>query len=178
MRRGVTVVELMMAVLIGAILAVAVTRLLSGGMRISQKGAAHLTTVQNAGILLSRIERDLERAVQADPGPGGSMILRLLSPAGEVAASYRPAAGGLGVTRTVTGSGAEAGDEGEGHTFARGLPTVLRWRRATVEGSVGFFVTVTVSSGPEGGETHTLERFILCRNDPATRARLTTGWTW
>jgi len=58
-RNGVTLLELMMAVFIGSLLSVALTRLLSSGLKISQKGASHLTNVQNASILLGQIGRDL-----------------------------------------------------------------------------------------------------------------------
>lgn len=199
-RRAVTLIEVMLAVVIGAVLSVALTRLLSSGMRISQKGAAQLTNVQNAAILAAQIERDLERADTLTPGPDadGAMTLEILTPTGPARVIYRltpnrdgvsrifqaaatggPAGGSTPAPTPVPpGPPATGGADGPVHVFCRGMFTGLQWRWAEVGGRVGLSVRIIVRTAMTGGEEFRLQRFYHCPNLPDNRSRTTGDWLW
>ena len=70
-KRGVTLIEATICVLVGSIVMLAASKMLSSGMRTSTKGAALLTNVQNVSILVAQIEEDVQRAFNVSFGPSG-----------------------------------------------------------------------------------------------------------
>ncbi len=63
-RKAITLVELLIAIAIGAVLLVALLHLFASGMKGSAKGMAHQANMQTASILMSQIEYDLLRATK------------------------------------------------------------------------------------------------------------------
>lgn len=63
-RRGFTLIEVSIGVIISAIILVGLMNLFSSGMRGSTKGLAHQANMESASILMSQIEYDLLRATE------------------------------------------------------------------------------------------------------------------
>ena len=181
-RRGFTLVEIVMAVLLGSLLFLVLTRLLSGGVRITQKGSSHLTNAQAAAILLGQVESDLGLALTLET-PAGSGPVEEFKIQAAISSSnaalpqqslivYQPAPASLGVDR-------RQGDT-EPHRFCAGLHTRLTLRRVSVpaSGHQGCLVEVRVKTPPQGTEEAVFSRFIPCPNLPANREAATPGWTF
>lgn len=183
--RGFTLIEIVMAVLLGSILFLALTRLLSSGMRVSQKGSSHLTNMQSAAILLSQIESDLALAVELDTGgagtPGASVETFALKAALQTSNAsvpqslplkYQPSDGHLGFERRQA--------EAEPYRFCAGLQTRVTLRRVVVPatGHLGALIEVRVKTPPLGTEEAVVARFVPCPNLPANRDLAAPGWTW
>ncbi len=180
--RGFTLIEIVMAVLLGSILFLALTRLLSSGMRVSQKGSSHLTNMQSAAILLSQIESDLALAVALDAGTAASAVDTFsleaaVSPSNSgvpqsVVLKYQPAAQHLGYERRQA--------DAEPYRFCSGLLTRVTLRRVVVPttGHQGALVEVRIKTPPHGSEEAVVSRFVPCPNLPTNRTRAAPGWTW
>ncbi|HNV70774.1 MAG TPA: prepilin-type N-terminal cleavage/methylation domain-containing protein [Candidatus Ozemobacteraceae bacterium] len=185
---GFTLIEIVTAVLLGSILFLALTQLLSSGMRVSQKGSSHLTNMQAAAILLSQIESDLALAVELDTGatsaPGAAdtpvevfSIKIAVSPSNvatphTLLLKYQPSESRLGFERRQA--------DAEPYRFCAGLQTQVTLRRVVVPttGHRGALIEVRVKTPPLGTEETVVARFVPCHNLPANRALAAPGWTW
>ncbi|MFZ2960705.1 MAG: prepilin-type N-terminal cleavage/methylation domain-containing protein [Candidatus Ozemobacteraceae bacterium] len=171
-KRGVTLAEVMVAVLIGSILSLAVTLIFSGSVRMTQKGTSHLTNIQNAAILMTQIEQDLERGtVFSSPantaGLSTQLEVKLEDETGVSPAMYSPAPENKGYNRTF---------QNTTHTFCRGLYVDLQFQKTQIQGKTGFFVKIKVRGIQASGEENTLQRFIYCQNFPENRKKVTFNW--
>lgn len=176
--RGVTLIEISMAVLIGAILSLAVTRIFSSGIKISQKGSSHLTNMQNASILMSQLEQDLCRAIEFfNLEPGGESAnkieMKILSEDGERKVSYFLLDDKTGVRRTVAGG---AGTP-QSYVFCRNLKVEF-FISAKEGNSLGFSAIVMVRTLAKSSEEAVLRRFIFCPNLPKNRNKVTGVWIY
>ena len=178
-RVGVTLIEIMICVLIGSIIVYAASRLLSGGLKTSAKGTAHLTLVQSSTILMSQIEDDLHRThqivVPAQDAVADSAQFETWETDGSgkpvrVMVSYLPnsAAGGKGFIR-------RRGD-GEEHVFCRGMLVEAKFTHVLTNdtGRVGMVVALTTRSLPPADEEFQLNRFIFCNDHPRNGSG--AGW--
>ncbi len=157
-RRGVTLSEILIATLIGSLLSLAITRLMTSGIRISHKGSSHLTNVQNAAILMSRMEQDIERAGRIDLPREDEMVIEMKEGPGKARVAYGPAPENLGYTRTFTPVG--DGSPPRVHPFARDLNVHVKIRGQAIGARRAYFVEILVSSHPSGTEEHVLKRLI------------------
>lgn len=185
--RGVTLVEMMVAVLLGSLMLMAITRIFSGGVRMTQKGSSHLTLAQGAGMLMAQVEKDLTLAVSLPEGSSGLSWKAAgnLEGMGQVATMsiqyeilpFKPG----GVRRRAVPLSAKAGTENT-HTYCAGLDARLELRRVDVGSRAcrGYVVTISVKtdSGVAGGESLELRRFIFCYNLPANHQTLSGYWRW
>ncbi|MDD2623700.1 MAG: type II secretion system protein, partial [Candidatus Riflebacteria bacterium] len=71
MKKGLTLIEICIGVVIVSLLMVTVMKLLGTGMSGSQKGLSHLANMEAASILMSQIEYDLMRAYELTDPPVG-----------------------------------------------------------------------------------------------------------
>lgn len=191
--RGFTLVETMVAVLLGSLLLMAVTKIFSGGVRMTQKGSSHLTLAQGAGMLMAQIEKDLTSAVTL---PEAGLAWKMAGNVGEkgriatMAVQYEllpDKPGGVRRKAAPESSGSPAaGSPAAGtpviHTFCSGLATSLELKSADVGSrkARGYVVTIKVqgNSGVAGGESLELRRFIFCYNLPANHQMLNGYWRW
>jgi prepilin-type N-terminal cleavage/methylation domain-containing protein len=179
-RTGVTMIELLMALLIGSILSLAITRILSVTFAVSVKGSSHLTNAQNAAVLLARLEDDLSQAVQilSDDTNPEALQLKIISLKGEESVSYLPASEHRGTVRTAGIAGAAEGGGGtQTSTYCRGLPTQVRFQPQLIDGRQVFFVEISVQS-PKGLETYRVRRLFYCSNLAQNKALITGDWNW
>lgn len=177
---GVTLIEIMICVLVGSILIYAASRLLSGGLKTSAKGTAHLNLVQATTILMSQIEDDLHRASRIIvPGQNakdstaqieawetdstGKPILTTVS--------YLPGPGGKGFTRRRS-----VGGGSEEHVFCRGMLTTASFTSVLTNDTarIGMVATLYSRVPAPGNEDFLLTRFIYC-SDHASNS-LPIGW--
>ncbi len=179
--RGVTLTETLMAVLVGSILSLAVTRLFTSGIQMTQKGTSHLTNVQNAAILMTQIERDLERtekilALETKAGGEAQVQFEIISNEGRMNVSYRPAPGNLGYIRAqdkIKGSG---GGETVSHTYCKGLQARVSMALTKIDETTGVSVSIFVKTMTGSGEEEILRRFVFCPNLLENRIITTFGW--
>lgn len=154
-------VELMVAVLIGATVVFAGSRLLSSGLQSFRKSTSTLTLTQAVGILLENLAADIRRSrgFATDQGrlrldttgwDGGRVIDQKIE--------YAVSANGLGVDRTVAG--------GEVHPFCRGL-RVRNLMFSRPLGERGILVEVEVSVPPLHKESIRCKRFYFAEAHPA-----------
>ncbi len=180
-RRGLTLAEIAVSVLLGAIVLLAASQMLSSGMKTSTKGSAHLTNVQATSLLMSQIEEDVQRAVDVsfnppgNPEPSAKFVI-LEEQGGKVATCaiiYERAGDPQGIKRTRDPGGGAAS---EVHAFCRGLKVLdCSFTRLDLEDRrIGFKVVLKTGTYPTGSEEFTLERFILCRNHASNSISL--GW--
>lgn len=172
-RRAVTLIEVMVAVLVGGILSVALTRLLTSTIRVSQKGSSHLTNVQAAAILVARLEIDLVQAESVTITPDGGLDLAVRSGAGPVPVRYRPGEDQIGYIRRAPAA-APGGEEA--HPYARDQKVEVVLTPAATPPRRGFFLEVKVRSHPSGAEEHVIRRFIYPTMLPENREQDSLGW--
>lgn len=178
-RRAVTLLETLIAVGVGALLVIGLTRVLTGSLRSSLLGSNRLTNAQNAAVLLNQLEHDLALALALDVPTEGEGVaqLRLPRPSGPPL----PELGRVVLWRPgEDGKGCRRDEDGVAHLFAPGLLVQVRLRRFTVpeSGLLACDVAVSVRSWPGGGEEETLRRVVLCRNLVANRERADRGYSW
>jgi len=180
--RGVTLIEIMICVLVGSILIYAASRLLSGGMKTSVKGTAHLNLVQATTILMSQIEDDLHRAAKIVVPAQNAIDSTAQFESWETDTSGKPflssisyfpnsGSGGKGFARRRV-----VGGSTEEHVFCRGMITVASFTSVLTNdtGRVGMVASLHSRSPPPGDEEFLLTRFIYC-NDHASNS-LPVGW--
>lgn len=177
--KGFTLIEICVSVLIGSIILIALTKMLSGGMKSSQKGAAHLTNLQTTAILLTQIESDLQQAVDLSNMSLGtfenSAKIGILQATGagvsEVSVIYQVAPDAKGVTRTYT-----EGSSTKSHTFCKGLMILnCQFKLLHLPNSrVGFWVNLKTGTPPKGTEEFEIKRFFWCPNHASNSQFL--GW--
>ncbi|NLI76454.1 MAG: prepilin-type N-terminal cleavage/methylation domain-containing protein [Candidatus Riflebacteria bacterium] len=177
-RRGFTLVEIIIGLVLASLLLAMLSRLLSWGLRSSVKGTAHLSNVQAAAILLGQLEQDIQRARSVQAEPAGSDILRLaigeedldgrlIRPFPEVI--YEGQAGRPGLARRRTPPGGSTME----YVFCRGLVVDHAkdqpfFRRVDFPGGrLGVRVCLQVVAPPPGKETFEIERLIFCGNASA-----------
>ncbi len=185
--RAMTLVEIAVSVLLGSVVMLAASRMLSSGMKTSTKGAAHLTNVQAVSVLMAQIEEDIQRAVDVSfltPGsPEPSMKIVILEDRNGKPASAtviyevvyeKPGDKTQVIKRTHTDNGGSGASEG--HPFCRGLQIVgCSFTRLDLQGDkVGFQVDIKVATPPNRSEEFEMQRFILCRNHASNSLAL--GW--
>jgi hypothetical protein len=166
----------MVAVLIGALISVALTRLFSSSLRQSLKGSSHLTNMQNAAVLLNQLEADLRRAVKVTASgesgrPASVLELSIPREGGERRIFYRPEAGNLGYARAISDA-----DGDRAHVFGRGLVVSAEFRPAVLGAGRGLFVDIRVKANATGGEEHRLHTFLYAPALPENRTAVTLGW--
>ncbi|NLI76450.1 MAG: hypothetical protein GX442_08415 [Candidatus Riflebacteria bacterium] len=174
-RRAMTLVEVVIGAVVGALILAFLGNLLSQGLRSSVKGASHLTNIQAGALLLAHCEADLQRARTVNVGSGG-MHLEVVEEVGAggvvcAAVSYELVPGGLGVRRRQSGGGPGDSDR----VLASGLLVTpvggqaIFTRTTLAEGRFGVLVRFEIATD-QGKETNRLERFIFCGNAPANAA--------
>ncbi|NLI78310.1 MAG: prepilin-type N-terminal cleavage/methylation domain-containing protein [Candidatus Riflebacteria bacterium] len=173
-RRAVTLIEVMVAVLVGGILSVALTRLLTSTIRVSQKGSSHLTNVQAAAILVARLEMDLVQAESVTITPDGGLDLAVRTGAGTMPVRYRPGEDQIGYIRRIPAAAAAGGEEA--HPYARDQKVEVTLTPAATPPRRGFFLEVRVRSHPSGAEEHVIRRFIYPTMLPENREQDSLGW--
>lgn len=179
-RRAFTLVEITISVLLGSIIIIALTRLLSKGMEQSTKGTAHLTNVQSTALLLSQIEDDIQRAVDLSGMSAGSeevsAVMEILEDSAtgltQTSVTYERNPSSQGLTRKrVPKSGPS--DE---HTFCRDLMVLgNKFTRIDLpDNRMGFRVYLKVGTPPKGTEVFEVNRFIYCSNHASNT--VVQGW--
>jgi len=181
-KRGVTLIEATICVLVGSIVMLAASKMLSSGMRTSTKGAALLTNVQNVSILMAQIEEDVQRAFNVSFGPSGipenslKMEIFFEDRSGGMATCtiiYEQAADGLGIERKRI---LDKGGSAEMHPFCKGLE-ILNCQFTKLEladDRLGYRVSIKVATRPNHNEEFRIDRFIPCRNHASNSFAL--GW--
>jgi len=182
-RHAVTVVELLVAAVIGAILSLAITKVFFSSVRVSQKGMEHLNNVQNASIVLTQIDQDLRRAdsLQLPPAdlPGGLLQIAGADEQGLLTVVYQSSPDGRGVMRRVSRVTAHsAADQTQSHLYCQGLPTTLTFEPVTINTCQTCRVSLRVSSAGPGGEEIALKRLFYLPNLPDNHRRVTCDWTY
>ncbi|HNV72072.1 MAG TPA: prepilin-type N-terminal cleavage/methylation domain-containing protein, partial [Candidatus Ozemobacteraceae bacterium] len=128
-RRAFTLIEIAIGVLIGSIVILAATKLLSGGLRSSTKGSSHLSIIQATSILMCQLDEDLKRTVVIDfpalnaKDPTARLEILERTPSGILATStitYQAGPSGTGIVRRRDPTGGTASE----HEFCRGFPVV------------------------------------------------------
>ncbi len=189
-RRGVTLIEVVVGLLIGSLLLLSLSRIFSEGFRISQKGSSHLTNMQAASILMAQIEQDLSAALLVEfPGSPDGPALKIgvpeiLDDPGRMATStilYERLPDKLGFMRKIippAGSGAG----GSEHIFCRGLITEVSFTpggsSAAPAPTEGISVEISTRTPPAGTEENRVKRFVYCLNLPPNHARMTGDWRY
>ncbi|NLI76460.1 MAG: hypothetical protein GX442_08465 [Candidatus Riflebacteria bacterium] len=176
-RRGFTLVETAVGVLLAALLLGIGFRLLSSGMRSSRQGFEVLTNLQAGTLLLSRIEADLQRARAVNAQPAGLRIevvddVRASGPViGVVTYQETPTRKGLG--RKKTGGRGPDEDHALFPEFeVRQDGNVPMFTEVLLaEGKYGVLVHLQVTGG---SETRRYEKLVFCGNDP--RNFTVPGW--
>ncbi|MFZ2957351.1 MAG: hypothetical protein WA705_10715 [Candidatus Ozemobacteraceae bacterium] len=181
-RRATTLIEIVISVLLGSILILAATKLLSGGLKTSSKGSAHLTIVQATTILMSQLEEDLRRASSIVVPVAGGVENQLQLEVWEIdATTGKPATStvyymqnldsskGFSRTREYLGSK-------EKHIFCRGLLTKGNFTHVVIAPTnrVGLSAAFQTHSYPAGEEEFLLTRFIFCQNHASNT--FAVGW--
>lgn len=183
-RHGVTLIEVMMAVAVGAILSLAVTRLFSSGIRISQKGSGHLTVLQSGAILMAQLEQDIARAdawnCPADLSlPDSEIALTIQTSEGKRSAKYSLLPDQSGVQRSEGPESATGGSPpDQTHVFCRGMNVDFTVKSHVVKHGLGFFIDLTVRTPQRKSEEANLRRFIFAPNLPENRRLANGNWLW
>lgn len=182
-RRGVTLTELLIAVLIGSVLSLAITRLFTSGIRITQKGTSHLTNIQNAAILMAQIEKDLERAEKMlsleTPKAGEAKAhLEIISPEGRLSVLYQPTGDRYGYRRDQSLIDGPGTGETISHLFCQGLLAHVSMQKSMIGEVTGVSIEIRVKSGTGSGEEETLKRFVFCPNLISNRRITTFDWKY
>lgn len=182
-KRAFTLVEIAVSVLIGAIVMLAASRLLSSGMKTSTKGAAHLTNVQNASMLMAQLEEDLQRAYNVSFAPAGvpenTVKMLIIEDRNGVATTsaviydfiYESGTKPRGIRRMR-----ESGGTQESHPFCKGLDILTcQFTRLDLDGGrIGYQISLKVGTPPSSTEEFELKRFVLCRNHASNTFQI--GW--
>lgn len=170
-RKGITLVEMVLGLIIISIIFVVVFNVFSIGLRGSNKGMAHLTIMEGAAILLSQIEYDLLRAsVVKDPAAGASdkdarWEILLDDSSGKGIIMYNLL--DEGIERTI-----DAGGKQHKYIYCRGLKVALKFQHVTLpdpanaQQKVGMWVELNVEA-PEKFATEekfSMKRLIICKN--------------
>ncbi|KAF1081233.1 MAG: hypothetical protein GQF41_2501 [Candidatus Rifleibacterium amylolyticum] len=170
-RRGITLAELAIGLIIVSIIFVAVFNIFSVGLRGSNKGMAHLTIMEGAAILLSQIEYDLLRAsLIKDPSAGSSdkdarweILIDDSSDKGIIMYNLLD----NGIERTVDVAGKQ-----HKYIYCRGLEVGLKFQHvtlpdpATAQQKVGMWVELSLKAPEKFGteEKFSMKRLIICKN--------------
>ncbi len=180
---GVTLIEIVFAIAIVLTVVLAISKLVTRGLKSSSKGAAHLTIVGSTGILLAQIEDDCRRATKiVNPPPGNpepNIQMEIvaeddggaLSP---MSITYDMGANGLGMRRTrapILANGT-MGTMAE-HDYCRGLTVAASFTHMVLPNNkVGVLVALRVSTTTS--ETFGIRRFVFCQNMASNTPVL--GW--
>lgn len=180
-RSAVTLIEAVLTILIGSILFIALTKIFSSGLMISQKGTSHLTNVQAASILMNQIEKDISLSTNFS-AEGDGFSCTIIDDFGAkcqmalATVKYQTFPDNIGITRTQDSSG----DKDRNHVFCEGLLVHVKWEKVQIPQNqkTGFFVEISTSKPPSGTEKNTLRRFIYCYNLETNRQKITKSWQW
>lgn len=170
-RKGITLIELVIGLIIVSIIFVVVFNIFSVGVRGSNKGIAHLTIMEGAAILLSQIEYDLLRAsLLQDPLPGvADKVARweipLDNPTGKATIMYNLLDNGVQRTEVVGGDQLK-------HVYCRGLKVDIQFRHVCLPDPtsslqrVGMWVELSVVAPEKFSTTEkfSMKRLIICKN--------------
>lgn len=176
-RTAFTMVEITISAMIGALILTAAFRLLSGSMRSTSKGSAHLTNVQTTNTLMAFIEFDAARTTDltgltpGTPENTVQMTVREGPSFDPVTIVYDKGPGNIGVFRRLNRGGTT-----EQHQFCRDVMVQkLAFTRLDLPGNrLALHVSLHTATPPDGTEEFHLERFIHCRNH-ASNSRI-LGW--
>jgi len=180
-RRAFTLVEIMVAVLVGSLVIYGATSLLSSGLKTGTKGSAHLTNLQGATIFLAQLETDLSRcSTVISPSPGATDVSLQLEvweadTAGKIATStifFLPSSDGRGFLRRRLAAGAGAED----YVFSRTQMTAASFTSMEMAdtGRVGVMSSFVIRSPGKGEEEFSIQRFMLCGNSASNS--ICPGW--
>lgn len=168
-KRGITLVEICVGVVILSLVMGAVMRMFAGGLKGSKQGMAHLTNMQTAAIIIAQIEYDLLRATQIND-PAVNLV--------ETAARWQ-FVGEDGSTSTVIynllpdGLERQENNSVSGlrkHTFGKGLNLKLQFRHlefnVTAEKKIkeAMWIDLKVASDKDSHEEFNIRRMVTCRN--------------
>lgn len=174
MKKGLTLIEICIGVVIVSLLMVTVMKLLGTGMSGSQKGLSHLANMEAASILMSQIEYDLMRAYELTDPPVGEksisarwkMLTDETIPDTTATVTYQNLDEAVKRTLIENGSTLE-------HTYCSGLKTVISFEKVrftdpkTGGEKQGLWINLSVASPKKiSGETEKFElkRLIMCKN--------------
>ncbi len=177
-------IEVTICVFLGALILAGLSRVLSGSLKTTTKGSAHLTNVQATAIFMRQLVEDARRACDLSQMPenqddtsakfdileenemGGlatsSIIYEIRPDARGILRKFAPPPGA--VSDPVT------------HTFCQDLLILnCGFRHVNlVGGGKGIFVSLKVGTPPTGSEEFEIKRFILCRNHASNTSLI--GW--
>ncbi len=181
-RRAFTLVETLVAIVVGTLLFLGTLRMFTSGMSSSQKGAGHLTNMGAAAVLLAQLEDDFQQAVKINGPARGETAenasVDIVNPenGGTTTIVYQatPGAGG-GYQREI------GGGSGGSHTFCRGLGVECKIARVEVpagSGREGVWVVLRTWTLPHRTEETRLQRFIACPNLDENRKAAQPGFTF
>jgi len=168
-RKGVTLVEICIGVVILSLVMTGVMRMFAGGIRGSQQGMAHLTNMQTAAIIIAQVEYDLMRAtelndppvnttetaarwkIKSEDGSSSTVIYNLLPD---------------GLERQENNS--TSGDKK--HVFGKGLNLKLQFRHLefVITGEKkkkeGMLIDLKVASDKNSNEEFHIRRMVVAKN--------------
>ncbi|MBF0545871.1 MAG: prepilin-type N-terminal cleavage/methylation domain-containing protein [Candidatus Riflebacteria bacterium] len=167
---GFTLIELIICILLMTILIAGASTMLSGSLKSGQKGAAHLTIVQNSMVLISQLQFDLQRASAIFQPAVGAVTQESmfevwgLDTSGKLSTStiiYKPTPNQKGFSRSRLDS---TGSTVEEHVFCKENIAVASFTHIqdSNSGKVGVVATFNVRSLPPATEELTLKRYIFC----------------
>lgn len=170
-RRGITLIEITVGVLIIGVIFAVVFNIFGVGLRGSHKGMAHLTIMEGAAILLSQIEYDLLRAYAlTDPADGAAdkdarWEIFTDDSSGKGIVMYNLL--NDGIERTL-----EIGGTANKHVYCRGLKVGLKFHHISLPDTessvrkVGMWVELSVATPEKFGtaEQFSMKRLIICKN--------------
>lgn len=171
-RRAVTLVEITIGILIGSIVVLVATKLLSGGLRSSTKGSSHLSIIQATSILMSQLDEDMKRTMVIDfPTLNGKDVTTRLevlerNAAGKLATAtvtYQAGPQGTGIVRRHDQGGGTPSE----HIFCRGFRVTPTFCHVGLpQNRVGFWAKLDTSTikDADGVENFVVERLLGCPN--------------
>jgi hypothetical protein len=167
-KKAFTLVEIIMATLIAAMVLTVMFKLLAGGIKMTTSGSSHLTNMTDAELIMQRLAADLETAVSIETAEASienaefKLKLALYSETSSrpdlKICTFRPGNNGIGLARDLEGEGEHL--FGTGNLVSFGIKIVS----VPPQDRKGAFVTVEVSTPPEEQQKHILKRFVYLAN--------------
>ncbi|MBU1106046.1 MAG: hypothetical protein KKB51_05200 [Candidatus Riflebacteria bacterium] len=167
-RYAMTLVEIIIAALVGSLLLSAAFSLLSSWLKSSVKGASHLSNIQVAVLLSNQIEHDLQRAVSVDMSENCFQIKSIEDVGGakgEEDITYEETASGEGLKRMVVANGKIVLDRilGDGFRVNKINGEQILQKIAFQGGKFGVKLQFEVAS-LKNEEACTVNKLVFCLN--------------
>ena len=167
-----TLIEAVVSAAIGALIFVAVSRMMVSALQMSRTGSSHLTNLLAADIVLQQLLQDLKqaRAITSDAPrlAAGELVIERLTWQGN---SANPIFTGVSYRLPEDKRGLIRQSEGREHRLYPDRLFKLELRRVKVgpNNASGMIVDLKVST-PEQSEEHGFRRFVYLESLPENRA--------